>query len=209
MAYHVLFIRNSHTYKENLPWVFAEVCRQAGIDVRVTMLAHPGVDWSWHLLSCCALPNIRFGGYDYVVIQQKSHPFDGAQPLMEQGLALFRAISDAKSTAVLMSTWSEKNNPEGQEEIDSAFAALHSACRGSLLARCGSAWHKLRGKLDLYSGDGEHQNSKGAYLNACVLAKTMFGINSSRLPPEIKTKALTAELTTDELRLLQKTAADT
>lgn len=208
MAYHVLFIGNSHTYKENLPWVFAEICRQAGFDARVAMLAHPGVDWSWHLRSCCALPNIRFGGYDYVVLQQKSHPFDGAQPLMEQGMELLKAISDAKSTAVLMSTWSEKNNPDGQEEIDSAFSALHSACKGSLLAGCGSAWHGLRGKLDLYAHDGEHQNPKGAYLNACVLAGTVFGIDPSGLPPEIKPGILTAAPTSDELRLLQKAAAE-
>lgn len=208
MAYHVLFIGNSHTFVENLPWVFAEVCGQAGIEVRVAMLAHPGVDWDWHLKSCCALPNIRFGGYDYVVIQQKSHPFDGERPLLEQGVELFKAISEAGSTAVLMATWSEKNNPGGQEKIDSAFKALHSACGGSLLAGCGSAWHRLRGKIELYAGDGEHQNPRGAYLNACVLARTVFGIDPSGLPAEIKAGILSAKLTADEIRLLQKTAAD-
>ena len=134
-------------------------------------------------------------------------PFDG-EPLLEQGVELFKAISEAGSTAVLMATWSEKNNPGGQEKIDSAFKALHSACGGSLLAGCGSAWHRLRGKIELYAGDGEHQNPRGAYLNACVLARTVFGIDPSGLPAEIKAGILSAKLTADEIRLLQKTAAD-
>jgi hypothetical protein len=207
MSGNVLFIGNSHTFVENLPWLFADVCHQAGKTVRPVMLTYPGVDWQWHLNSVCALPNIRFGGYDYVVIQQKSHPFDGAEPLLEQGLALVKAIQEADAVAVLTNTWSEKRNPGGQKTIDDAFAALHAACPGSLLARCGPAWHRLRGVLDLYYEDGEHQNSRGAYLNACVLAKTIFGIDPMTLPATIDTETLSMKLTEAEIRLLQKTAA--
>lgn len=204
----VLFIGNSHTYVENLPWLFADVCKQAGREVHTTMLTYPGVDWRWHLSSNCALPNIRFGGYNYVVIQQKSHPFDGAEALMEQGLELYRAIADANATAVLTNTWSEKNNPEGQKVIDDAFEALHALCPGSLVAKCGEAWHKLRGVIELYAGDGEHQNARGAYLNACVLAKTIFGIDPLSLPSYIDTETISMKLSEEEIRLLQKTAAE-
>ena len=207
MSHHVLFIGNSHTFVENLPWLFTAVCKQAGLDVHATMITHPGVDWYWHLCSHCALPNIRFGGYGYVVIQQKSHPFDGPESLIEQGLEFFKAITDANATAVLTNTWSEKNNPDGQKEIDDAFAALHDLCPGSLLAKCGSAWHKLRGVIDLYAPDGEHQNAKGAYLNACILAKTIFSIDPLTLFPKIETDAMSMTLTKDDIQLLQKTAA--
>ncbi len=202
----ILFIGNSHTFFENLPWLFRDVVGQAGIETHVVMLTYPGCDWRWHLSSHCALPNIRFGGYDYVVLQQKSHPFDGSDALIEQGLPLFSAVSDSGATAVFMNTWSEKNNPGGQKVIDDAFTRLQSLCPGSRIARCGSAWHALRGKLDLYAGDGEHQNGKGAYLNACVLAKTIFGIDPIKLPAQFKTDS--GMLTQDELLLLQKTAAE-
>jgi hypothetical protein len=203
----VLFIGNSHTFFENLPWLFAEVCAQAGIDVQVFMLTYPGVDLGWHLSSFCALPNIRFGGYDFVVLQQKSHPFSGAETLAEQGREFYKAISASDSTTVFMNTWSEKRNPAGQKVIDDAFTQLQSLCPGSLVAPCGAAWHKLRGVIDLYFMDGEHQNSKGAYLNACVLAKTIYGINPIELPLEIKTGILSMELSKDEIRLLQETTA--
>jgi len=207
MSYKVLFIGNSHTFVENLPWLFTAVCKQAGIDVQAVMITHPGCDLRWHLSSFCALPNIRFGGYDYVVLQQKSHPFAGAEPLIEQGLELFEAINAAGSTAVLMNTWAERNNPDGQKIIDDAFASLQALCPGSLLAPCGAAWHKLRGVIDLYFEDGAHQNARGAYLNVCVLAKTIFGIDPLKLPPYIETDTLSVKLTEDDIQLLQKTAA--
>jgi hypothetical protein len=58
------------------------------------MVAYPGVDWQWHLSSGCALANIRFGGYDYVVLQQRSHPFDGDDAFIKQGLELFKVVTD-------------------------------------------------------------------------------------------------------------------
>jgi len=65
----------------------------------------------------------------------------------------------------------------------------------------------LRERIDLYDPDGEHQNSCGAYLNACVFAKTIFGVDPLALPDEIDTQTLTRALTREEIRLLQKTAA--
>ena len=203
----ILFIGNSHTYYENLPWLFAAICKQAGIEVRVVMCTHGGVDWHWHLSSSCALPNIRHGNYDFVVIQQKAHPFGGEEILFEQGLPLITEIQAVKSIPVLFNTWSEKKNPAVQQAVDDAHDKLCKMFDGCLLARCGTAWHSLRGIIDLYHSDGEHQNSCGAYLNASVLAKTIFGVDILALPDTINTKTLTRSLTKDEIRLLQKTAA--
>ncbi|MCL2771794.1 MAG: hypothetical protein FWD71_00465 [Oscillospiraceae bacterium] len=203
----VSFIGNSHTYGENLPWLFADVCRQGGVEVYAVMCAQGGCDWQWHLTSHCALPNLRYGNYDFTVIQQKAHPFDGAEMLIEQGSPLIMEIQAVKTKAVLFNTWSEKNNPDGQKIIDDAHNMFCELFDGCLIARCGPAWHSLRGIIDLYDTDGLHQNSCGAYLNACVLAKTIFAVDPLALPDEIETKTLTRTLTKDEIRLLQKTAA--
>ena len=203
----VLFIGNSHTYYENLPWLFSDICSQAGIEVHTGMCTHGGVDWQWHLTSNCALPNLRHGNYDFVVIQQKAHPFDGEETLFEQELPIITEIQAVGSIPVLFSTWSEKINPDGQQTIDAAHNNLCGMFDGCLLARCGTAWHLLRGIIDLYDTDGQHMNSCGAYLNACVLAKTIFGVDIRALPDIIETKTITKSLTRDEIRLLQKTAA--
>jgi hypothetical protein len=207
MTYKVLFIGNSHTFFENLPWLLASLCKKAGVDIQVFMLTYPGADLDWHIKSYCALPNIRFGGYDYVVLQQRSHPFEGTEPLITQGLELCKAIKKAGSIPVLMNTWSEKNNPQGQKLIDEAFKELNRLCPDSLVAKCGQAWHSLRDSIDLYFIDGEHQNPRGAYLNACVLLKTIFGINPLSLDTELEDGILSKIPSRAEIRLLQETAA--
>jgi hypothetical protein len=199
----VLFIGNSHTFYECLPWVFAAVCKQAGIDVYAAMSTFPGCDWQWHLESECSMGNLRHGGYDYAVIQNRAHPFDGAEALIEQGRALIKEIIAAGATPVIFCPWSEKNNPDGQRIINEAHDKLQSLFDGALIAHCGAAWHKLRGKLDLYAEDGEHQNSRGAYLNALVLAKAIFGVNPLSLPDKINTAALTKALSVEEIKVLR------
>jgi len=203
----ILFIGNSHTYFENMPFLFTEICGQAGFAVRAVMCAAPDVDLAWHLAMPGTMPNVRFGKNDYVVIQQRAHPFDGADALIEQGTALIGEIMKAEATAVLVNTWSEKNNPGGQDTINEAHERL-AGLTGCLLARCGPAWHNLRGVLDLYAGDGEHMSPPGAYLNSCVLAKTIFGVDPAALPGSIETDTLSRKLTEGEIRLLQRAAAD-
>jgi len=67
----ILFPGNSHTYFENLPWLFRTVCMQKAIDVDVLMITFPGVDWNWHLKNLCTILNIKYNRYDFVVMQQK------------------------------------------------------------------------------------------------------------------------------------------
>ena len=67
----VLFLGNSHTYYNDLPALFKNICKQCGRDVEVSMLAQPGVTYDWHLTNGT---DLRFalihGGYDYIVMQQ-------------------------------------------------------------------------------------------------------------------------------------------
>jgi len=212
----ILFIGNSHTYYECLPWIFAAICRQSGMDVHAGMCAYPDYTWERHLTSECTMPNLWHGHYDYVVIQQQSHPFAGEAALVEQGTPLINIIQKAGAVPVLFNTWSEKNNPNGQKTIDDAFDSLYRQNHGCLLARCGAAWHSLRDIVDLYAEDGGHQNPYGAYLNACVLAKTIFSVNPMGLPTEVYSLSLPegigaepvrTQLSKSKVMLLQEAAS--
>ena len=70
----ILFIGNSHTYFNDMPAMVAEKARKAGFDCEVTMIAHGG----WYLEQHVQEPDVRFnilyGHYDYVVLQEFSHP---------------------------------------------------------------------------------------------------------------------------------------
>ncbi len=203
-----IFIGNSHTYYESLPWVFADVCVQADKEVSVTMSTHPCIDWAWHLESPNTLSNLRLGGHDYAVMQQVAHPFDASQRFFDQGNALIAEVRKAGARPVLYVPWSEKSNPGGQEIINQYHGELAARHPDVVTAWCGKAWHRLRGKLNLYDTDGEHQNPLGAYLNACVLAAAIFGIDPISLPDRIQCKALTGEIQPREIRILQEAAAE-
>ena len=70
----VLFLGNSHTFFNDMPQIFKNICAEKGKDVEVGMLAHPGVTYGWHYNQ---FTDLRFallwGGYDYIVMQQAAH----------------------------------------------------------------------------------------------------------------------------------------
>ena len=70
----VLFLGNSHTFYNDMPQIFADICKERGKDVEVAMQAHPGVTYGWHYQQ---LTELRFallhGGFDYMVMQQAAH----------------------------------------------------------------------------------------------------------------------------------------
>ena len=75
----ILFIGNSHTYVNGVPALVRDLAASDGYEVDVTMIAHGG----WYLWQHVQEPdvpfNIKYGHYDYVVLQEHSHPFDGSE----------------------------------------------------------------------------------------------------------------------------------
>lgn len=121
---------------------------------------------------------------------------------------MFFEVDSTSAKAVFTATWSEKNNPEGQKIIDNAFIQLQRYCPGSIIAKCGAAWHLLRNKIDLYAEDGGHQNLRGAYLNACILAKTLFEIEPSTLPKQLIFENKIIDISEADLKILQEAASN-
>lgn len=62
--------------------------------------------------------------------------------------------------------------------------------------------------MDLYADDGEHQNLKGAYVNACILTKTMFDIDPTTLPKQLFFSNKYIDLSESDFAILQKTATE-
>ena len=70
----VLFLGNSHTFYNDMPQIFANICRERGRDVEVAMQAHPGVTYGWHWKQLTELRfALMYGGFDYMVMQQAAH----------------------------------------------------------------------------------------------------------------------------------------
>lgn len=43
-----LYIGNSHTYFNDMPKIFADICRENGVDMQVTMLTQGGMGLDYH-----------------------------------------------------------------------------------------------------------------------------------------------------------------
>ena len=121
----VLFIGNSHTYYNDMPHLFAQICQEKGIDTEVTMLAHGGKGWDFHLEEPEVKFNIEYGGYDAVILQHKAHPMGDLSVMEQCGKELIRRVQEAGARPVLYMTWTTKADGEAaQPAMSNAYRKL-------------------------------------------------------------------------------------
>ena len=80
----ILFIGNSHTFCNGLPYQVRELLHLGNPDVYVTMCATGGMTLGWHAEQPETQMAIKFDDWDYIVLQQKTHPFDGYDNLLKE-----------------------------------------------------------------------------------------------------------------------------
>ena len=171
----VFFIGNSHTYVNDMPALFVKAARQDNIRCDVVMCTGSG----WHLSQHVKEPDINFnilhGHYDYVVLQEYTHPFGPEQSMHEAVAKLGEWIKAAGSTPVMYMTWAKKGHPEQQAELTNAYTSCAKEIN-ALLAPVGVEWWKRLAEnpsLELYRGDGEHASPDGSRLAATIIWQTI------------------------------------
>ena len=160
----VLFIGNSHTYYNDMPSLVKRRLDEEGYDCHVTMLAHPAWFLAQHVEDPEAKFNIRFGGYDYVVLQEHAHPFGPEEKFFEAVRTLTDWIKEAGATPVIYLTWAQKNEPEAQQRMTDAHKRIAEET-GSLLAHVGDEWWgymRSWPELEMYADDGAHASPAGS-----------------------------------------------
>jgi len=76
-------------------------------------------------------------------------------------------------------TWSEKNNPEGQEVMSAAYEELAQEI-GAKVCPVGRIWQQIvnaHPDEELYFEDGEHSSVLGASLSASIIGRTLLGMD--------------------------------
>ncbi len=176
----VLFIGNSHTFVHYVPMRVKEFCKTHGKEVDAVMLTHPGMGLDWHLQQHPTYYNLMCGGYDAVVLQHNAHPFPGKDSLINAGKAV-AAITPKNTKIYLYMTWSEKNNPEGQDIMTESYEELAKEI-GAEICPVGKVWWPVKAAHpdeELYMNDGEHTSLLGASLSAAVIGRTLLGMENS------------------------------
>ena len=173
----ILFIVNSHTYYNDMPHMFADICREHHVDTEVTMLAHGGKGWDFHVEEPEVRFNILYGEYDVVVLQHVAHPMGDLSVMAECGRKLIRWVREAGARPVLYMTWTTKADGEAaQNAMSNAYRELQKETDCEL-APVGDKWwedHRAHPEIELYAADGRHASEAGSHLAAAVIAETIL-----------------------------------
>jgi len=170
----VLFIGNSHTYFNDMPKLFSDMCESlSGERAEVTMLAYSNRTIAWHEKEYFSIRfALLYGGYDYCVVQQFGHPMpprEETEPVFDRLVRLCRRVG---TEPVLFMTWAKKDEPEKAEEIGALYRALAEKHRVPL-APIAELYEDIRTahpEIELYWHDGSHASPYGTYLIAATFA---------------------------------------
>jgi hypothetical protein len=202
----VLIIGNSYTYFNNLPKMFEQVALadQPPRGVQCEMIVKGGATLQQHWEGGKAVPAIRQGGWDFVILQEQStlgvtFIVEG-QPRIADASYYFAAarrfddvIRKSGARTVVFAFWARENAPK---EDHDALAYDHFKLGkdlGAIVAPAGLAWQAFRKQkagAALYHEDHSHPMPEGSYLAACTLYAACFGAVPARPPLTITAKPI-------------------
>ena len=208
----VLFLGNSYTYANNLPYLTQQAATSVGDTFIYDSNTPGGYTLEGHSTNSVSQTKIRNGNWDYVVLQEQSqkpaytdsyvdtevYPF--AQKLNDSilkynpcGETTFymtwgREHGDASNCA----TWPPMCTYEGMDDLLRLRYQTMANDNEGITAPVGAVWRYLRTNhptLNLYSSDGSHPSLLGSYTGAitfyCALFRkdpTLVTFNSSLSP---------------------------
>ena len=170
-----LFIGNSHTYFNDMPKIFQDICTENGIDMQVTMLTKGGMGLDYHAKNEQTRFNILYGDYDFVILQHVAHPMGDYEVMEEAADQIMEWIRQTKAEGCYLMTWTEKDNESFQTEMSARYRKLAKK-HGCLLAPVGEVWWdtlRTDPSAGLYAEDGRHASVKGSRLAAETIFKTL------------------------------------
>jgi hypothetical protein len=209
----ILFVGNSHTYANGLAYQVREMINAPGGPggCESWMVTTGGRNLAWHADETGTQLSIACNRWDYVVLQQQTHPFDGYAQLAADCDRLLPHIAKAGAQALLYITWKKKDAPEtDQDELDAAFARAAGE-RSLRLVPVGPAWRRARAEhpaIELYAPDGSHASPAGTYLAACIFYRVLTGRSPVGRPARIAVgETVLADLSPEDAAALQRVAA--
>ena len=183
----VLFIGNSHTFYNDMPQIFKNICDEKGKDVQVQMQAFGGKTYGWHYGQ---LTELRFallhGGFDYIVMQQAAHsPCPSKEETLEDAGKIIELARKCGVTPIQTMPWAEKRDPDHQKGMYDIYHTL-SEKYDVKLAFAGNVFEDVfynHPEIDMYWKDGEHASPYGSYTIAMAVFSAIFGESVKGLAP--------------------------
>ncbi|WP_322639293.1 SGNH/GDSL hydrolase family protein [Nostoc sp. EspVER01] len=175
----VLFIGNSYTYFNDLPWLTQQLAASAKEPKKLEteMVVIGGATLQNHWKRGKALRLLKAKRWDYVVLQEQSTlPITNPKEMYKYATLFDAEIKRVNSQTVFYLTWAKQNQPETQQILTDAYMNIAQELKAKV-APVGIAWQKVQEanpKLNLYSSDKSHPSPIGSYVAACVFYTTFY-----------------------------------
>ena len=191
----VLFIGNSYTHYNSMPFIFQKMATSKNIKINVEMNAKSNHTFKMHSQRLDMYDVIRSKKWDYVVLQGFSRElkYDKEQidtaslPFIKQILDSIY-IRNSCANVLLFMTWGYEN---GYTELDSSATSTYAEMRQSIengyqyisnqfdipIVPVGFVWNAFRQRypnIKLYQDDGQHPTINGSYLSASTFYTSIF-----------------------------------
>lgn len=175
----VLFIGNSYTSCNNLPYMVSQLAlsAQEPVQVFVQAITRGEATLEWHCERRKALKMIEEKRWNFVILQEYgSRPIEDKVKMYDSAEILDSEIKKSGAETVLFLTWARQDAPEMQDKLTEAYINLGKKI-GARVAPVGTAWAnalKSDPGLVLYEEDKSHPTPTGTYLAACVFYSTFL-----------------------------------
>lgn len=188
----ILFIGNSLTYSNQLPYMVRALADSAGDATAVVeAVALPDFSLEDHWNDGRAVRAIRGGCWNYVVLQQGPSSLGESRALLLDYAARFDAVvREQGGRSALFSVWPAQSRRADFNRAIESYALAADAVNGLMLPAATAwleAWEHDPG-LDLYA-DGLHPTQAGSYLAALVITSGLYGRSPAELPAAFTVRA--------------------
>lgn len=198
----VLFIGNSFTYFNDMPYAFLNMVKTVDPDSRVESIAYGGYSLEQYCdetteVGKLVISKIVSYEWDYIVLQEQSLlPCTDPDRFLSAVKKLSQIISQVGAKVILYQTWAYEKGSQKlldtgmtyEEMADTLKKAYDRAASeasatvapvGETFARVSSSEYVTR---LLNSNDNYHPSTSGSYLAACIIFRTITGRSTIGLP---------------------------
>lgn len=189
----VLFIGNSYTFKNDMPFIFQKMANQVGVEAYVDTVVKGGQNLAYHANNPVTYEKIRSRNWTYIVIQGHSNEFATPHSEIEKKsrMSLSRIVDSIRSNnsctkVILYMTWGYKNGNKNWEPINTYDKMQDMIIENYewmsndfnlMIAPVGVAWSEIRKNhpdINLYVSDEKHPSIIGSYLSASIFFTTIL-----------------------------------
>lgn len=179
VKYKLLFVGNSLTYTNDLPFLVKNRAKQKGVEITTEMLAHPDYGLHDHWANGVLQDKINNNNYDYVIMQQgPSSQEEGKKILLEYGHKIAELCKSNNTKPAFYMVWPAHANYNNFNGVIANYT-LAAEQNEAILCPVGMVWKNhidSTADLSFYGPDLFHPSLSGSEKAAEIIVNSLFGI---------------------------------